>query len=103
MLNVKAILLALAIAAVSGPQALAADAPHCLSPDARRAAIANHMAVPLSRAVRVAKTRVAGEVVRARLCESDHGLVYMLTVLSRSGKVTRASVDALSGQLVGSK
>lgn len=103
MPNVKVILFGLATVLIPGAQALAAEAPHCLTPDARRAAIANKAAVPLGRAVRAAKTRVTGEVVRARLCESDHGLVYMLTVLSRSGKVSRATVDALSGQLVGGK
>jgi uncharacterized membrane protein YkoI len=39
-------------------------------------------------------------VVRARLCESQNGLVYMLTVLARDGKVTRVTVDATSGSVL---
>jgi uncharacterized membrane protein YkoI len=39
-------------------------------------------------------------VVRARLCEGGKGLVYMLTVLSRDGKVARVTVDATSGSVL---
>ena len=41
-----------------------------------------------------------GEVVRARLCEGGKGLVYMLTVLSRDGKVAQVTVDATSGSVL---
>jgi uncharacterized membrane protein YkoI len=84
-------------------QAHAADPLHCLTPEQRRAAIANHQAVPLGRAIRAMRGRVAGEVVGARLCESAGGLVYMLTVLARDGKVTRATVDAVNGNLLGGR
>ena len=53
-------------------------------------------AVPLARAMHVVEARVAGEVVKARLCRQDKGLVYVLTVLARSGKVVQARVDAAS-------
>ncbi len=42
-----------------------------------------------------------GTVVRARLCRSDDGLVYVLTVLAHDGKVARLTVDAVKGTLVG--
>ena len=50
----------------------------------------------------VVKSKVAGEVVNARLCrrEASKGLVYVLTVLSRDGKVTHTTVDATSGKVV---
>jgi uncharacterized membrane protein YkoI len=41
---------------------------------------------------------LGGEVVRARLCRQERGLVYVLTVLAQDGKVTQARVDAADGQ-----
>jgi uncharacterized membrane protein YkoI len=39
-------------------------------------------------------------VVRARLCREETGLVYLLTLLARDGKVTHTAVDATSGKVV---
>ncbi len=81
-------------------RAFAADPTQCLSAVERRAAITEKRAVPLARAVRAARARVNAEIVRARLCQ-DSGLVYQLTMLARDGKVVRATVDAVTGQLLG--
>ena len=89
--------LALGCAAVP-TLAVAADRKACLSPDERRAVIAARKAVPLGRAIRVVKAKIGGDVVKARLCRQERGLVYLLTVLGQSGKVTRARVDAVDGQ-----
>ena len=92
--------LALVVFAAAGPAA-AADPPTCLSQDQRRAAVATHRAIPLPRAVRDVRHRAAGaEVVGARLCYHGSELVYVLTVLARDGKFTRASVNAASGVLI---
>jgi uncharacterized membrane protein YkoI len=72
-----------------------------LSPEERRAVIAARKAVPLGRAMRVVKAKIPGDVVNARLCRNDKGLVYVLTVLARNGKVTQARVDAADGQWLG--
>ena len=40
------------------------------------------------------------QVVRAQLCREPKGLVYVLTVLARDGKVTRARVEAANGSLI---
>jgi uncharacterized membrane protein YkoI len=77
--------------------AVSADEGRCLNPEQRRAAIAGRQTVPLTRAIRVAKTHVSGEIVRARLCERGKALVYVLTVLTRDGKVMRASIDGVTG------
>jgi uncharacterized membrane protein YkoI len=98
MPKLRIILLTLAAAGGWSAPALAADQPRCLNQEQRRAAIANKQAIPLGRAVRAVRAR--GEVVRARLCEGNPGLVYMLTLLARNGKVTRATVDATNGQLL---
>jgi uncharacterized membrane protein YkoI len=82
---------------------LAADASPrtCLSKAEQRAAVASHQAVPLAQAIKSLHARDRrAEVVRAELCRRDNGLVYVLTLLARSGKVTRATVDAGSGELI---
>jgi uncharacterized membrane protein YkoI len=90
--------LLLALALFCGANAaLAAEPKSCLSPEERLAALAAHKAVPLARAMRVVKAKVGGEVVKARLCRQERGLVYVLTVLARDGKVTQARVDAADG------
>jgi hypothetical protein len=93
-------LVAIAVFVLAVTVAQAADvaaATNCLSREQRRAALASGKVVPLSAAIRAAKVRRA-DVVRARLCESPKGLVYLLTLLARDGKVTLATVDAASGK-----
>jgi len=53
--------------------------------------------------MRSAKKRMPGSVVRARLCRGGGGLVYVLTILARDGKVARLKVDAVKGTLVGKR
>ena len=77
----------------------AADAVRCLSPEERRARIAAHAIIPLTKAIKVAKV-TRREVVRASLCEQNGRLVYVLTVLGRDGRVTRLVVDAGSGTVL---
>src|SRR6266850_1474964 len=89
--------LLLGVALVPG-MAAAAERKACLSQEERRAVMAARKAVPLARAMHVVKARIGGEVVKARLCRQERGLVYVLTVLARDGKVTQARVDATDGQ-----
>ncbi len=83
--------------------ALAADPPDnaCLNKADQRAAVADHRAIPLAQAVKSlhAHGRRA-ELVRARLCRHGNGLVYVLTLLAHSGKVTSATVDAANGEFI---
>jgi uncharacterized membrane protein YkoI len=80
----------------------AAELAHaCLDQKERRAEIESGRVVRLDAAMRVARSKMPGTVVRARLCRSNDGLVYVLTVLARDGKVARLTVDAVKGTLVG--
>lgn len=92
----------LAVAVAAGPAAAddlsAAEKRRCLTQAERAAAVAAKHALPLAQ---VGRARGAGELVRARLCESPKGLVYVLTVLGRDGKVTRVTVEAATGTVVG--
>ncbi len=44
-----------------------------------------------------------GSVVQARLCHGKEGLVYVLTILARDGKVARLAVDAAKGTVIGKR
>ena len=99
-LPTAAVLLALAVA-----PAVAADADPrvCLNKEAQRAAVSSGQALPLAQAVLAIRGRNRGELVRARLCQGPNGLVYLLTLLARSGTVTRATIDAATGGIVGGR
>ena len=103
-------ILLLGLAFCAAPDiATAAERRSCLSSEERRAVMSARKAVPLARAIRVVKAKLGGEVVKARLCRQDNGasagsakgLVYVLTVLARNGKVTQARVDAADGHWLG--
>ena len=76
----------------------------CLSKAEQRAALSSGQTVTLAAAIRSARGSVRGrgsrEVVKARLCREQNGLVYLLTLLTRDGKVTHTAVDATSGKVV---
>jgi uncharacterized membrane protein YkoI len=91
----------MAICCLAPDWAAAAERRACLTPDERRAVIASRKAVPLGRAMRVARARIDGEVLKARLCRQDKRLVYVLTVLARNGKVMQARIDAADGHWIG--
>jgi uncharacterized membrane protein YkoI len=102
----KCILATATVLMVLAAPAQAASAEHrtCLSRVEQRAALSKGQAVTLEAAIRSARASVHGrgtrEVVRARLCREDQGLVYLLTLLTRDGKVTHTAVDATSGKVV---
>jgi uncharacterized membrane protein YkoI len=73
----------------------------CLNQKERRAEMETGHLVRLDVAMRVARGRMPGTVVGARLCRSPNGLLYVLTVLAHDGKVARLTVDAVKGTLVG--
>jgi hypothetical protein len=72
----------------------------CLSTHEMREAIEEHRAVQPLVALRAAG---AGEKIRAQLCRTEAGLVYLITALGRDGHVSRIIVDALSGLRIGSR
>jgi len=80
--------------------ARAAELAHnCLDQKERRAEIESGRVVRLDTAMHAARSKMPGTVVRARLCRGNDGLVYVLTVLARDGKVARLTVDAAKGTL----
>ncbi len=83
--------------------AFAAAPPHneCLSKAEQRAAVAEQKAIPLAKAMRNRHEKGHhAELVRARLCHHGDGLVYVLTLLGRSGRVISETVDAANGEVI---
>ncbi len=75
--------------------------PACLTKSEQRAAVASKMAISLGDAIRALRAHGRrAEVVRARLCRHDEKLVYVLTLLGRSGRVREVTVDAVSGEVI---
>lgn len=90
----------IALAAVLMATSANAQATGCFKPEDARAAVSTHGLVPLEQAVRSARTHAQGDLVAARLCETEAGMVYFLAMLHSDGKVWRIRVDAKSGDLL---
>jgi hypothetical protein len=99
---IAAAMLAMAALASGGAHAAAATGA-CLNKEQRRAVIASGQVMRLAAAIRTSHVRRGGEIIKARLCKGPNGFVYVLTLLARDGKVTRATVDATNGAVVGSR
>ena len=101
--RIAAVLLLVAL----GTPATAADAPYagsCLTKAEQRAAVAGNHAISMAQAIKsLREQRKHSEVVRAQLCRHDDKLVYVLTLLGRSGKVITATVDAATGAPVSAR
>ncbi|WP_350333392.1 PepSY domain-containing protein [Coralliovum pocilloporae] len=89
---------ALSLFAVTTATETVSAAP-CLSQAKVRQLISSGQALPFSKIKRSLRGKVRGKVVKAELCAAGGGLVYVLTVLTRSGKVSRLRVDARNGSL----
>jgi uncharacterized membrane protein YkoI len=95
-------LLVLCVGLFAAPGGAAELQPHaCLTKAEQRAAVAEHRAIPLAQAVKTLHARGhRAELVRAMLCRRGEGLAYVLTLLPRSGKVARLTVDAANGEVI---
>jgi uncharacterized membrane protein YkoI len=104
MCALRLIVVALVVAVLLMPEfadpAGAAPRLRCLTRDQQRVAIAERRAVPLATVRRTLRSRVPGELVRARLCQDPKRLIYLLTVLPRDGKVRRVTIDARNGAVI---
>ena len=98
------VIVLIAVALIGLPQqtARAEEVSSCLNREQRHQAQASGKVVPLASAKRAIPAH-KGEVVRARLCHGQNGIVYLLTLLARDGKVTHVAVDAGSGRLAGGR
>jgi hypothetical protein len=72
----------------------------CLSQHEMREAVAERRVVQPLVALRAAGVE---ETVRAQLCRTEVGLVYLITVIGQHGHVSRVFVDASSGARLGAR
>jgi uncharacterized membrane protein YkoI len=72
----------------------------CFSRQEQRLAVNQGFAIRLGMALRSVRAHDGDELLRAELCRHERKLVYVLTLLSRTGKVSRAVVDARSGDVI---
>jgi hypothetical protein len=72
----------------------------CLNRQEQRLAVVQGRAIRLLFAMRAIRPHDGDELVRAELCRRQSGMVYVLTLLSRNGKVSRAVVDARNGTVI---
>ena len=98
------IFLALAAVLLVAPPSLSARAlaDGCLSPaDARNVAQSGQIQ-PLSRIIGQIRAAANGEILPPpQLCNIGGRYVYLVNVLTRGGQVTRLTVDASSGSILG--
>ena len=69
----------------------------CLNQSQQKAAIKNGRAITLARTLAVVRKRAPGDIIQARLCRERGTLVYVVTVISRKGKVVRVRVNGATG------
>ena len=98
------IVLLLGIYAAWAAPAFAAGQRACLNRAEQAAAVAAHQVIPLAEALKILREHgQRGEVVRARLCRRNGGLDYVVTMLSGSGKVISANINAANGEPITSR
>ena len=84
-----------------GP-ASSAHADGCLSPSQARTVAQSGEIVPLSRVIGQIRAAANGEILPPpQLCNIGGRYVYLVNVLTRDGQVTRLTVDASSGNILG--
>jgi len=102
----KKILVFLALVAFISLNAFALSAPAyadgCLTPGEARAVAQSGEIVPLSHVISQIRAAANGEILPPpRLCNVNGRYVYLVNVLTRDGQVTRLTVDASSGNIIG--
>ena len=79
-----------------------AHADGCLTPGEARAVAQSGEIVPLSRVIGQIRAAANGEILPPpQLCSVNGRYIYLVNVLTRDGQVTRLTVDASSGNIIG--
>jgi hypothetical protein len=78
-------------------------ADSCLSRREAIAAVASGRAMRLRHIRDSAEQAARGEMINAELCSRGGQMVYVVTVLSATGKVVYVSLNAANGQVIGTR
>ncbi len=92
-------------AAAREPVAVAQGYPAdgCMTRREAKAFVLSGRAVRLRFVRGIAEQAAKGEMINAELCWRGGQAVYVITVLSAGGKVMYVTLDAASGQLIGTR
>lgn len=94
----------LALALASGASARAAEIePDCLNEAEVREVVTNRVVIPQIQALRLARSTIGGDAIRASLCRADGGLIYIITMLARDGKLERIRIKGETGEQLPAK
>ena len=78
----------------------AAALQNCLPPREMQDVVQSNGVVAPASAIIMARRQVPNaDVVRANLCRTGNGLVYVIMALSKDGKIIQVMIDAPSGQV----
>lgn len=81
---------------------MTAQAASCLSSRDARTAVQSGEAISLSKMIGRIRSATGGEIVPPpKLCNQGGRLIYVVNVLSPDGQVTKVTVDAASGSIIG--
>lgn len=72
--------------------------PDCLTEAEVREVVTNRVVIPQIQALRLARTSTGGDAIRASLCRVDGGLIYIITMLARDGKLERVRIKGETGE-----
>jgi hypothetical protein len=100
-LALSGVLLAFLPAGPVVSQSFPADS--CLPRREAIAAVASGRAIPLRHIRGTAEQAARGEMINAELCFRSGQMVYVITVLSSTGKVVYVSLNATNGQVIGTR
>jgi hypothetical protein len=72
----------------------------CLASHDVRALVERGEVLPVHKAMQIARHQFSGEIVKARLCPEQDRLIYLLTLLDKTGQIRLVAMDARNGQML---
>ncbi len=72
----------------------------CLASHDVRALVERGEVLPVHKVMQIARHHFSGEIVKARLCPEQDRLIYLLTLLDKTGQIRLLAMDARNGQML---
>ena len=72
----------------------------CLAYHDVRALVERGEVLPVHKVMQIARHHFSGEIVKARLCPEQDRLIYLLTLLDKTGQIRLLAMDARNGQML---
>lgn len=72
----------------------------CLASQDVRVLVERGEVLSVHKAIQIARHHFNGEIVKARLCPEQDRLIYLLTLLDKTGQIRLVTMDARNGQML---